>query len=149
MKYYFDPAMGVRAFESDGSQDFLISPEMRPMTSEEVEAHLNPAATEEQLYLKWKAKRQAAVDSMVVVTSKGNAFDGHELAQARMARAVMLAVEGETTPWILADNTVVLVDKAELQEALRLAGARQTELWMPDSYWESVTSETQTKTEDN
>ena len=43
MKYLFDPSIGVRAFESDGSQDFLITPEMRLMTEEEVQAHLNPA----------------------------------------------------------------------------------------------------------
>ena len=43
MKYFFDPSVGVRAFESDGSQDFLITPEMRLMTEEEVQAHLNPA----------------------------------------------------------------------------------------------------------
>lgn len=42
MKYFLDPTVGVRAFESDGSQDFLITPEMRPLTTEEIEAHLNP-----------------------------------------------------------------------------------------------------------
>lgn len=42
MKYYLDPTVGVRAFESDGSQDFLITQEMRQMTTEEIEAHLNP-----------------------------------------------------------------------------------------------------------
>ena len=131
MKYFFDPTVGVRAFESDGSQDFLITPEMRELTAEEVQAHLHPAPTDEQLYQQWKAQRQAAVDSIVVITTAGNAFDGHELAQARMARAIMLANPEETTPWILADNTVVQVDVAELSEALRLAGLRQTELWIP------------------
>lgn len=131
MKYYFDPAVGVRAFESDGSQDFLITGDMRPLTDEELGAHLNPQPTPEQLYEQWKAQRQQAVDSIVVTTSKGNAFDGYELAQARMARAIMIANPEETTPWILADNTVVQVDVAELSEALRLAGLRQTELWIP------------------
>jgi hypothetical protein len=45
MKYYFDPDLGVRAFESDGSQDFLITENMRAMTPAEVEAHLNPPIT--------------------------------------------------------------------------------------------------------
>lgn len=49
MKYYFDPEIGVRAFESDGSQDFLITADMRPLTAEELEAHLNPAPTARQL----------------------------------------------------------------------------------------------------
>lgn len=116
-----------------------IPSDHRRLTEEEVYVHINPPKTEHDLYLVWKASRQAAVDAIVVTTSKGNAFDGHELAQARMARAVMIAVEGETMPWILADNTVVIVDKEELSEALRLAGTRQTELWMPESYWESTT----------
>ena len=42
MKYFFDPSVGVRAFEADGSQDFLITGDMRPMTAEELDAHLNP-----------------------------------------------------------------------------------------------------------
>lgn len=45
MKYFIDPPIGVRAFESDGSQDFLITPEMREMSPEEVVAHLNPQIT--------------------------------------------------------------------------------------------------------
>lgn len=52
MKYFFDPSVGVRAFESDDSQDFLITPDMRPLTAEELEAHLNPpspATTREQI----------------------------------------------------------------------------------------------------
>lgn len=49
MKYYFDPAVGIRAFEADGSQDFLITDAMRPLTAEELEAHLNPAPTARQL----------------------------------------------------------------------------------------------------
>lgn len=42
MKYFFDPAVGVRAFESDGSQDFLITADMRAMSADEVHAHCNP-----------------------------------------------------------------------------------------------------------
>lgn len=42
MEYFFDPSVGVRAFESDGSQDFLITPDMRQLTTEELDAHLNP-----------------------------------------------------------------------------------------------------------
>ena len=49
MNYYFDPACGVRAFEADGSQDFLITAAMRPLTAEELEAHLNPPPTPEQV----------------------------------------------------------------------------------------------------
>ena len=59
MKYYFDPAVGIRAFEADGSQDFLITPKMRPLTAEELEAHLNPVptATELQAQVNAEARR--------------------------------------------------------------------------------------------
>lgn len=59
MKYYFDPACGIRAFESDGSQDFLITPEMRQLTAEEEAAHLSPvpAATELQAQANAEARQ--------------------------------------------------------------------------------------------
>lgn len=63
MKYYFDPTVGIRAFESDGSQDFLITPEMRPLTAEELEAHLNPAPTPEQVFLQMQAAVQRRMDA--------------------------------------------------------------------------------------
>lgn len=63
MKYYFDPIVGIRAFESDGSQDFLITPEMRPLTAEELEAHLNPAPTPEQVFLQMQGAVQARMDA--------------------------------------------------------------------------------------
>lgn len=45
MKYYRDPASGeVFAYESDGSQDDLISEHLIALSEEEVNAHLNPAA---------------------------------------------------------------------------------------------------------
>ena len=44
MKYYRDPANGeVFAYESDGSQDDLISEHLIALSAEEVSAHLNPA----------------------------------------------------------------------------------------------------------
>ena len=63
MKYYFDPEFGVRAFESDGSQDYLITPEMRPLTPEELEAHLNPPPTPEQVFMQMQALVQSTMDA--------------------------------------------------------------------------------------
>ncbi len=39
MKYFNDPSMGVRAFEEDGSQDFLITPNMIPMSQEDFDRY--------------------------------------------------------------------------------------------------------------
>ena len=43
MKHYTKPDKSVWAFEPDGSQDDLITPDMAPMSAEEFEAHRAPA----------------------------------------------------------------------------------------------------------
>lgn len=77
MKYYFDPAVGIRAFESDGSQDFLITPEMRPLTAEELEAHLNPAPTPEQLASAERSWRDAELNRADIELNKVQDGMGH------------------------------------------------------------------------
>lgn len=62
MKYYIDPIVGICAFESDGSQDFLITEAMRPLTAEELEAHLNPQPTPEQVFQQMQAAVQGRMD---------------------------------------------------------------------------------------
>lgn len=42
MKYYVDQDGMTYGFEDDGSQDFLITEDMRPLTDEELEALLRP-----------------------------------------------------------------------------------------------------------
>lgn len=79
---------------------------------------------------KAKQERAQAVHEIIVTTQAGNAFDGHEDAQNRMARALLGLGDADTMPWVLADNTVAQVTKAELQEALRLSGAAMAELWV-------------------
>lgn len=44
MKYFQSPGGEVFAFADDGSEDAFIGADLRPMTAEEVEAHLNPPA---------------------------------------------------------------------------------------------------------
>lgn len=77
----------------------------------------------------FKAQRQILVDN-IKVTVGGKTFDGDEVSQTRMARATTVLLEGETVLWVLADNTPTQCTKAELIEALRLAGAAQTEVWV-------------------
>lgn len=81
---------------------------------------------------KAKAERQAKVDSIQVTTASGNAFDGDETSQTRMTRAIlaMQATNTETIRWVLADNTVIDVTAQELTEALSLAGAEQSAIWI-------------------
>lgn len=82
--------------------------------------------------LRFKENRAKEVSSIVVTTSSGRPFDGDEVSQGRMARAIIGlqgAEEGKTLLWVLHDNTSVEVNIKELQEALSLAGQRQAELW--------------------
>lgn len=81
----------------------------------------------------FKLSRADAVAQIVVVTAAGNSFDGDEISQGRMARAILgLNASGEsaTVTWVLADNAVIQASAAELSEALALAGAEQAALWV-------------------
>lgn len=77
-----------------------------------------------------KAEREAAVAAIKVTTAAGRTFDGDEAAQSRMARALGAMDDADTTAWVLADNSVAQVGRMELREALRLAGAEMTRLWV-------------------
>ena len=78
-----------------------------------------------------KARREALVESIVVEVGD-KAFDGDEVSQTRMARAVvaMQAMGVVSIPWTLADNRTVVVSINELVTALAMAGQRQSELWV-------------------
>lgn len=91
-----------------------------------------PVPSEEELAARWKAERQALVDAIKVETHTFRVFDGNEVSQDRMARAIvsLIGQPKATVLWILADNSYAYVDAAELTEALNLARARQTELWV-------------------
>ncbi len=82
---------------------------------------------------KWKESRTLAVSQIIVTTESGRRFDGDEISQDRMGRAILGLQAGETQPWILADNQPgelpVDVTKEEFLEALRLAGKAQTAMW--------------------
>lgn len=57
MRYYIDSKKEIFAFESDGSQDRLITADMQPITDAEMEEMRKP--TQEQL----DAKRVSEIDS--------------------------------------------------------------------------------------
>jgi len=77
----------------------------------------------------FKRDREVAVSSITVEVDD-LVFDGDELSQGRMTRAIVSLEQDEEMPWTLADNTIVSVTKDTLQKALKLAGARQSELWI-------------------
>jgi penicillin V acylase-like amidase (Ntn superfamily) len=80
-----------------------------------------------------KAQRADAVAAIQVTTGAGNTFNGDETSQSRLVRAVVAldaAPVGTTVNWVLADNSVLVATKAELTEALMLAGAAQAAIWV-------------------
>lgn len=134
MKYFKNRTTGeVFAYEADGSQDEFIADGLVRMSDQEVADHLSPPKTDEQIREEFKSGRDDAVSRITVTTASGQVFDGDEISQGRMARSILgmqSQPEGSTVQWVLHDNTVVDVGIVELQEALTLAGLRQTELWV-------------------
>lgn len=75
-----------------------------------------------------KAEREDYV-KRIVVEVDGMMFDGDEVSQDRMARSIIALDLGEKVQWVLADNTIAQVTRAQLREALRKAGIAQTAIW--------------------
>jgi len=70
-----------------------------------------------------KTEKEYKLRTIVVTTQNGNTFDGNETARNNMTSAIISAdVIGRTEEyWKLADNTVKLIQLAELKEALALS----------------------------
>lgn len=109
----------------------------RELTPEEIAAL--PVKTEEEIAAEareqFKQSRAEAVSQIVVevvdqLTGDVLLFDGDEVAQTRMTRAALVMNDEETTTWVQANNIPTEVTKAQLTEAIRLAGAEQTRLWV-------------------
>ena len=90
----------------------------------------DPELSEEERLSVRKLARSRAVNAIIVEVD-GMKFDGDEVAQERMARALKVAELNnmDKTAWVLADNTVVEVRKKQLEEALSKAMLAQGELW--------------------
>lgn len=102
---------------------YPVGPEL--LTAEEISAAELVVAKEE---------RAAAVGAIIVTVDEMD-FNGDEVSQSRMTRAVLLAVafgkdmDTTTTKWVLADDTVAYPTIRQLAKALMLAGEEQTAVW--------------------
>lgn len=78
-----------------------------------------------------KCIREKRVGEIVVTTSSGRVFDGDEISQTRMARAILAMAEFNvpSISWRLSDDTDADVTRAEMAEALLLAGQAQSTVW--------------------
>lgn len=87
--------------------------------------------TAKDILTKAKAERQTLVDSIVVTTQSGKQFDGDELSQDRMNKAISVAaITGlASCTWVLADNVPTVVTVDELKEALALSFQAMGAVW--------------------
>jgi hypothetical protein len=78
-----------------------------------------------------KVERQAAVDA-ITVTVGDKVFDGDEISQERMTRALTVAgITGQSSCiWVLHDNTAAKVTRDELAMALALSMQAQAAIWV-------------------
>lgn len=92
MKYYRAADQQVHAYESDGSQDHLISDGMRLMTKQEIYKHLNPPPTLEDFIARENAWREAQLIAIA------NQLDALEEAEAGAAPVDLFA--GTRLQWL-------------------------------------------------
>ena len=79
-----------------------------------------------------EAKRiRAAQVAAIVVEVDGMSFNGDEMSQSRMSRAILSADTAglDSTVWVLADDTVATVTKEQLKQALAKSMLEMGSLW--------------------
>lgn len=108
-------------YDDDGKRYLIINP-----------PYVAPEPTEEekqaQALADAKRERAKAVDRLTVEVD-GMVFDADETSQARMSVAASSMTDEDTNVWVLHDNSVVQVTKAQLLHACRLARIAQSALW--------------------
>ena len=82
----------------------------------------------------FKSAKEAAISNIEVKTSSGKSFDGDEVSQGRMLRAIGVAslTNSSTTLWKLSDNKTEEVSFNDLKEALTLAGKEMSRIWLEE-----------------
>lgn len=84
-----------------------------------------------EVKLKAKAKQAQTIANLKVEVGD-KTFGADEKSQQRMMIAIQAMDDGENTIWRLADNTNEQVSKYELEQALRLAAAKMSEIILGD-----------------
>ena len=104
--------------DEDGNMRLIVR-QLPPPTEEELAQRARAQAT---------AERAAEVERLTVEV-EGMVFDADETSQARMSVAASSMTDDETNVWVLHDNSVVQVTKAQLLLACRLARIAQSAVW--------------------
>lgn len=98
-----------------------------------VEPEFTPEESAEKQYQEeltsWKQQRQVAVDN-IEVTYNNVVYQGDEVSQTRMSRAIAALPDDVTTiDWVAKDNSVRQLNKGDLQAILVDAGIQQSAIW--------------------
>lgn len=84
----------------------------------------------EQRLQEEKNARSAQIEQLTVTTADGKVFDADRQSQSAMAVTIVTMTDNDAVEWIMADNAIDIVTKAELQEALNLAVAATSQIWL-------------------
>jgi len=79
-----------------------------------------------------KIQREVSTLCIEVTLSNGIKLDGDELAQTRLARALLVMEDTASLSWIALDNKVVQLTKPDVKEAIRLAFEAQSVFFLKD-----------------
>lgn len=114
---------------TDTSTEYMAALGMDEQTQAAVLAQLE---FEESMTVAAAKKIRDAAVAKIKVTVNGKVFDGDEVSQSRLTRAITAAeAQGiATQSWKLADNTWVDVTVVELKQALAAAFQAQSALWV-------------------
>ena len=148
MKYYKDNAGEVFVYDeedilkaenaSEETSDIFYNikkkiDSMTEMTPSEIEEHINPQPTEEEIAATalsdWKYDRQNLVDN-TEVSYNGVIYQGDETSQDRMSRAINGLPDDTTTIiWVAKDNSVQNLTRVDLKAILFAAVTQQATFW--------------------
>lgn len=80
-------------------------------------------------YNAWKTNRSIAVDN-IVVTYNGVDYQGDEVSQGRLGRAILALPDDTTTlSWVSLDNTEHGLTRLDMKAMLLDAGMQQAAIW--------------------
>ncbi len=82
--------------------------------------------TDETLLKRYYSKEKKLSIKNIEVQYKGNTYQGDEVSQERLSRAIIVMNTDETIEWVTKDNTITTLSREDLQNILREAFQNQS-----------------------
>lgn len=102
MKHYKKPNNSIWAFESDGSQDHLITPDMTPISDADLDSFRNPVQTSEQIKTSIVQLTQQRLDDFAKTRNYDNILSACTYATSSIPKFLQegqSAVNARDTTW--------------------------------------------------